>query len=114
MEILGDNYKVFYENNSATVNFNGSLRLNGMDEYAAILKLLNDVIESNPPRVTLNLMHLEFLNSSGITMLSKFVIGMRSNKNVHMMILGANSIPWQSKLLKNLQKLMPTLNLKMV
>jgi hypothetical protein len=114
MEILGENYKVCYETTSATINFNGSLRLNGMDEYAPILKLLNEAVDSNPPRLTLNLMHLEFLNSSGITMLSKFVIGMRSNKNIHMMILGASAIPWQSKLLKNLQKLMPNLNLKMV
>lgn len=114
MEITGDTYKVYYETSSATINFHGSLRLNGMEEYASILKLLTDVIDSNPARVTINLMHLDFLNSSGITMLSKFVIGMRSNKSVHMMILGANSIPWQSKLLKNLQKLMPSLNLKMV
>ncbi|BAZ17934.1 hypothetical protein NIES4071_98150 [Calothrix sp. NIES-4071] len=114
MEILGDNYKVYYETSSASIYFHGSLRLNGMEEYAPILKLLNDVVNSNPPRITLNLMHLDFLNSSGITMLSKFVIAMRSNKSVHMMILGANAIPWQSKLLKNLQKLMPNLNLKMV
>ncbi|OKH51840.1 hypothetical protein NIES2101_17150 [Calothrix sp. HK-06] len=114
MEILGDNYKVCYETNSATINFHGSLRLNGMEEYAPILKLLNDVVDSNPARITLNLMHLDFLNSSGITMLSKFVIGMRNNKSVHMMILGANSIPWQSKLLKNLQRLMPNLNLQMI
>lgn len=114
MEILGENYKICYEKSSASINFHGSLRLNGMEEYAPILQLLNDVVNSNPPRITLNLMHLDFLNSSGITMLSKFVIGMRSNKNVHMMILGANAIPWQSKLLKNLQKLMPNLNLKIV
>lgn len=114
MEILGENYKVCYETSSASINFHGNLRLNGMEEYAPILKLLNDVVDSNPARITLNLMHLDFLNSSGITMLSKFVIGMRSNKNVYMMILGANAIPWQSKLLKNLQKLMPNLNLKMV
>jgi hypothetical protein len=114
MEILGENYKVDYDKSSETINFHGSLRLNGMEDYSPILKLLNDVVDSNPPRITLNLMHLDFLNSSGITMLSKFVIGMRSNKNMHMMILGANSIPWQSKLLKNLQKLMPNLSLKIV
>jgi hypothetical protein len=114
MEIKGENYKVLYDTSSASVNFHGSLRLNGMEEYSPILQMLTDAVDSNPPRLTVNLMHLEFLNSSGITMLSKFVIGMRSNQGVHMMILGSNAIPWQSKLLKNLQRLMPNLNLKLV
>ncbi|NJM22648.1 MAG: hypothetical protein HC907_30040 [Richelia sp. SM1_7_0] len=114
MEIKGDNYKVWYETNSASINFHGSLRLNGMEEYSSILKILNDAVDSNPPRLTLNLMHLDFLNSSGITMLSKFVIGMRSNSGIHLMILGSNAIPWQSKLLKNLQRLMPNLSLKVI
>lgn len=114
MEIKGDSYKVWYDINSASINFHGSLRLNGMEEYSPILKILNDVVDSNPARITLNLMHLEFLNSSGITMLSKFVIGMRSNQGIHMMVLASNAIPWQSKLLKNLQRLMPKLSLKMV
>lgn len=114
MEISGENYKVWYDTNSASINFHGSLRLNGMEEYSSILKMMTDAIDSNPPRLTLNLMHLDFLNSSGITMLSKFVIGMRTNQGVHMMILGSNAIPWQSKLLKNLQRLMPNLNLKLI
>ncbi len=114
MEIKGDNYKVWYDTNSASINFHGSLRLNGMEEYSSILKILSDAISGNPSRLTLNLVHLDFLNSSGITMLSKFVIGMRSNSAIHLMILGSNAIPWQSKLLKNLQRLMPNLNLKLV
>ncbi|MBF2065358.1 MAG: hypothetical protein IGS39_13185 [Calothrix sp. C42_A2020_038] len=113
MEIIGDNYKVCYDVKSTSVNFHGSLRLNGMEEYSPILQLLNNVVDSNPSKLTLNLIHLDFLNSSGITMLSKFVIGMRSNKSVQIMILGANTIPWQSKLLKNLQKLLPSLNVTM-
>lgn len=113
MELKGETYQVWYDNTSATVNFNGALRLNGTEEYSAILTLLQQVAESDPPRITLNLRHLEFLNSSGITMLSKFVIEMRK-KTIHMMILGSNSVPWQGKSLKNLQRLMPDLSLKFV
>lgn len=113
MEVKGDNYKIWYDNSSATVNFKGVLRLNGVEEYEEILKLLNDVMVAEPPRITLNLMHLDFLNSSGITMLSKFVIEMRK-KTIHLMILGSNSLPWQGKSLKNLQRLMPNLNLTFV
>lgn len=113
MEIKGENFNVFYDKNAATINFKGSLRLNGTEEYAAIFKLLNDVAESNPPRITLNFMHLDFLNSSGIAMLSKYVIGMRKS-TIHMMIIASNTVPWQGKSLKNLQKLMPNLNLQFV
>jgi hypothetical protein len=113
MEVKGENYQVWYDVSAATVNFSGTLRLNGTEDYSPILSLLEEVAESDPPRITLNLRHLDFLNSSGITMLSKFVIGMRK-KAIHMMILGSNTIPWQGKSLKNLQRLMPGLTLKLV
>jgi hypothetical protein len=113
MEVKGDNYKIWYDNSAATVNFKGVLRLNGVEEYGEIFKLLNTVMAEEPARITLNLMHLEFLNSSGITMLSKFVIEMRT-KTIHLMILGSNNLPWQGKSLRNLQRLMPNLNLTFV
>lgn len=113
MEVKGENYQVSYDATSATVNFHGTLRLNGTEDYSAILNLLEEVVDSDPPRITLNLRHLDFLNSSGITMLSKFIIGMRK-KAIHMMILGSNTVPWQGKSLKNLQRLMPGLTLKFV
>jgi len=113
MEVKGDNYKIWYDNSAATVNFRGVLRLNGVEEYKAVFQLLNNVIAEEPARITLNLMHLEFLNSSGITMLSKFVIEMRT-KTIHLMILGSNNLSWQGKSLRNLQRLMPNLNLTFV
>ncbi|MBW4669830.1 MAG: hypothetical protein KME60_21060 [Cyanomargarita calcarea GSE-NOS-MK-12-04C] len=113
MELLGNNYKVLYDKGSETVTFNGSLRLNGTEEYAPILQLLRDVIEGNPSRITLNFMHLNTLNSSGISMLSKFIIEMRK-KTIHLMILGSNNIPWQGQALKNLQRLMPALHLQIL
>ncbi len=113
MEVKGDNYKIWYDNSTATINFKGVLRLNGVEEYGEIVQLLNDVILEDPSRITLNLIHLDFLNSSGITMLSKFVIEMRK-KTIHFMILGSNNLPWQGKSLKNLQRLMPNLNLTFI
>jgi hypothetical protein len=113
MEVKGENYHVVYDASAATVNFNGTLRLNGTEDYSQILNLLQEVVDSDPARITLNLRHLDFLNSSGITMLSKFIIGMRK-KTVHIMILGSNTIPWQGKSLKNMQRLMPALTLKFV
>ncbi len=111
MQVKGENYNVWYDKNSGAINFDGALRLTGMQDYAPILKILNDVASTEPPNMILDLQRLEFLNSSGISMLSKFVIGMRKKKSVGMKILGSNSIPWQGKSLKNLQRLMPGLTL---
>ena len=57
-------------------------------------------------------MALEFLNSSGISILSKFVISVRKKKNISITVKGSNSIPCQGKYLKNLQRLMPNLKLE--
>ena len=113
MEITGENYTISYESDTATVNFQGSLRLGGMAEYKPIVEILNHAIAQSPPTITLNLEELEFLNSSGISMLSKFIIGIRKKKTISIVIQGSKKIPWQGKSLKNLQRLMPQMKLKL-
>lgn len=112
MEIKTDEYNVSYDTNTATISCNGSLRLSGMDEYAPIVQLLNQVADVEPPVITLNLRQLQFLNSSGINVLSKFIIKVRQKKKVQMMVQGSEQIPWQGKSLKNLKRLMPNLQLE--
>ncbi|MDY6806377.1 MAG: hypothetical protein SXA11_21575 [Cyanobacteriota bacterium] len=112
MEIKTENYSVRYEEETTTVILEGSLRLNGMQEYGPIVKLLNDVVESGVSTITLNLKQLEFLNSSGINVLSKFAIEVRKKKNIKLIVKASKTIPWQAKSLKNLQRLLPTLSLE--
>ena len=111
MEIRTENYSIYYDKLTQTAIFNGSLRLSGMEEYDPIVKLLNEVADTQPSTITLNLRELDFLNSSGINVLSKFVIKVRQKGNIHMVVLGSNNVPWQGKSLKNLQRLMPSLDL---
>jgi hypothetical protein len=113
MEVTDKQYRVLYDESTATIHFQGSLRLGGMSDYAPIVELLNQVKEKQPQTITLNLEKLEFLNSSGISMLSKFVINIRKMGHSQMMIKGSNNIPWQGKSLKNLQRLMPNLVLEL-
>jgi hypothetical protein len=114
MEISTEHYSICYDPATATLTFAGSLRLGGPAEYGPIAKLLSDVGDLKPPKITLNLQKLEFLNSSGISMLSKFVIEVRKKAGVQITVLGSHSIPWQGKSLKNLQKLMPALVLDFI
>jgi len=112
-EIKGEDYSIQYDPESATVSFIGELSLGGPAEYAPIVELLDEVAQNEPPAITLNLKKLEFVNSSGISMLSKFVITVRKKKTIQLLVLGSNDVPWQQKSLKNLEKLLPTLKLEL-
>lgn len=113
IEIKDETYQVTYDTATITIRFQGSLRLGGMEEYAPIVDLLNEVSEQDHDTINLDFKGLEFLNSSGISMLSKFVISMRKKKTTSIMVKGSKDLAWQGKSLKNLQRLMPTLTLEL-
>jgi hypothetical protein len=114
MEVKGDDYKVWYNASESSIYCQGSLRLAGTEEYAPIVQILEHVIEQSPQRIILNLCQLEFLNSSGINVLSKFVIKVRQKEKISITVQGSDTVPWQGKSLKNLQRLMPALKLEWV
>ena len=111
-EIKDKDYTVEYDSDSHTVNFTGLLTLGGAKEYSPIADLLNKITTHQPEEMTLNLRKLEFINSSGISMLSKFVLGLRKHRKIQLVVLGSNEMPWQAKSLKNLQKFLPSLKLE--
>jgi hypothetical protein len=111
LEVKSDDYKVLYEPDSATVSFEGEISLGGSADYAPIVKLLDNAAAGDVKTITLNVKELKFLNSSGISMLSKFVLGMKKKKNIQLVVLGSKQMPWQGKSLKNLEKLLPGLKL---
>ena len=114
MNIQDEHYKIRFDAAAHAVEFHGTLRLNGMAEYAPVFELLNQAVAADPARpLTLDLRQLEFLNSSGIAMLSKFVIGLR-NGEARLNVLGSAAIPWQGKSLTNLKRLMPDLTLEIL
>ena len=112
MQIKGPDYRVIYDQVMATIIFEGVLRLRGTQEYASIAQLLQDVVAESHPTITLDLRHLRFLNSAGINMLFKFIIHVRELGQTQVIVDGSSQISWQVKSLKNLQRLMPTLELR--
>lgn len=114
MEIKTEKYYICYDRETATVTFSGSLRLSGPEEYQPITQLLSDVADTQTEKIILNLQQLEFLNSSGISMLSKFIIEMRKKSGVQVAVQGSKCVAWQGKSLKNLQRLMPALVVEFV
>jgi hypothetical protein len=113
MNVTQEKYEVFYAPEKSTIFCKGALRLNEQaEDFQSISQLLNSVIDEEPCSLTLDLKELVFLNSLGINLLSKFVINARKKKIIQITVLGSKGLPWQEKSLKNLQRLMPNLDLK--
>lgn len=110
-ELSGAGYRIYGEPEPARLVLEGSLRLNGMAEYQPLTDWLGQIVAAAPPQVILDVRQLKFLNSSGINVLSRFVIQVRQKGNIHLIFRCSEAIPWQHKSLINLQRLLPTLDL---
>ncbi|MGE5517711.1 MAG: slr1659 superfamily regulator [Bacteroidota bacterium] len=110
--IAGESYSLDWDSETRTAALKGILRLNGLEEYAPISRFLLAAVPQGS--MTLDLRGLEFLNSSGIATLSKFVIEIRNRKTVDLTVLGSKAVAWQSKSLVNLSKLMPALRMDFI
>lgn len=111
--ISGESYEVVLEA-SHRVAFRGALRLTGTEEYAPILELLKSTVTESGNGVTVDLRELEFLNSSGITMLSRFVIYVRDRTGITLEFIASATVMWHARSLTNLQRLMPSLSVVLV
>jgi len=113
LEIEGEEYRVTYDPDAATLAFEGTLRLQGMDAYAPIIELLDQAVEAAHAVTTLDVRGLEFLNSSGINILFRFVIKTRDRGVSRLVVRGTTGVFWQTRSLRNMQRLMPGLELEL-
>ncbi len=108
-EIKDDKYNVVYNHETAIISLEGSLMLNGAVAYEPILNLLKCAAEQQEPNtLTLDIRHLKFINSSGINMLTKFIMYIVEIKElkVSITLYGLQNVAWQKKLSINLRRLM--------
>jgi hypothetical protein len=110
--VNGESFEIQLDEDNSTVLFKGALRLSGTEDYAPILNLLKETLLSSRP-VVVDLRALDFLNSSGITMLSRFVIEARDRTGINVEFLASEAVPWHARSLRNLQRLMPTLSIRL-
>jgi len=111
--ISGESFEIRREDDNSTVVFKGALRLSGTEDYAPILDMLKETLISPARPIVLDVRELDFLNSSGITMLSRFVIEARDRSGINLEVLASEAIPWHVRSLKNLQRLMPSLTIRL-
>jgi hypothetical protein len=112
MEINGQDYQIRFTEETSTIVCKGRLRLAGLEEYQPIIQFLDETLHAHPALLILDLTGLDYLNSSGINVLLKFVLKVRQQNNTQLTVLGSSEIPWQGKSLKNFQRLMPELKLE--
>jgi hypothetical protein len=112
-KIYGESFEIRLDENSNVVSFKGALRLSGMEDYAPILDMLKTTLITPPKPIVLDLRELDFLNSSGITMLSRFVIEARDQAGINLHLFASEAVPWHARSLKNLQRLMPELMIRL-
>jgi hypothetical protein len=113
-EAKGEKYSVIYDPSTATVAFQGTLRVQGYLSYQSIDKLLNEVAAQRPPTITLDIHGLAFTNSSGIDVIYRFaykVYQARSQLIVRRLARGA---PWQERLVRTVEMMAPNLQLELV
>ncbi len=105
MKLETDKYTVEYIRKNRKITFKGILRLQSKEEYREISELLSQAAnETTGLPLVLDMRELVFLNSSGISAFSMFILKMRKlDKDI--LIEGNESVPWQTKSLKNFQKL---------
>ncbi len=111
--IHGESFDIRLEEESSTILFKGALRLCGTEDYAPILDMLKETLADPAMPIVLDLRELDFLNSSGITMLSRFVMEARDRPGIDLQVLASESVPWHARSLRNLQRLMPGLSIRL-
>lgn len=114
MEIVGDTYQVTYDPATTTVTFQGKLRLYDRSAYEPIEALLDGAALTDTEAITLDIQLLEFLNSSGIDLIHGFAIKVRNRAVSQLIARGSAQEPWHEKLLANMQRLVPNLQIELV
>ncbi len=103
---MKESYSVEVTEDPLRVTFKGTLRLQGRPDYEKILATLRDAARRAVERFEIDLRELQFLNSSGISTLSVFLIEMRET-GTKITISAAKAVPWQRKALDNFSRLSP-------
>lgn len=114
MTIQAGDATLIYDNDDKTLKLKGSMRLANMQEYDQITVFLKEIASTNPGHFTLDFSELQFLNSSGITTISLFILACRKNNDPTLTVLGSKEISWQQKSLSNFKKLWNNVSLQWV
>jgi hypothetical protein len=106
MEIKDTEYSIQFDSSNNVLSMRGKLRLQSLRGYDSIRKLFYEAAEKvRKGSLILDLTNLESLNSSGVTVLSTFVISLRKANQLGLKIIYNPRHSWQKYSVPNLKKL---------
>ena len=85
-EIKSEEYTVIYDPATATVMFEGTLRLYDYASYQPTEALLHRALAEAAAVITLDVHKLEFINSSGLDMLFRFAHRVSTRKGTQLVV----------------------------
>ncbi len=109
-------YSIKYDSFNKIIFFEGSLLLTS-DQYKEILESFSTIYlnikENNDNNcITLDIINLKFLNSSGISMLTSYLMSYMTEHDDITIIIKINKIcSWQNKLCINLKRIIPQIEI---
>lgn len=110
MEIRDKEYTVTFDAKVGRLTMTGILRLMTKD-YKEITDLLDHIARTAPPKLEVDLQGLKMVNSSGLNMMSRFVLALRSKPGIQVTFHGSNEQVWQAKTLQNMKHFLPSAQL---
>lgn len=108
-------YSIKYDSVNKIIFFEGSLLLTS-DQYKEILESFSTIYlnikENNDNCILLDIVNLKFLNSSGISMLTSYLMSyMTEHDDITIIIKISKIYSWQNKLCINLKRIIPQIEI---
>jgi len=98
-------YSIEFISDENRIIFKGTLKLKSAQKYYQIMNFIyGHAVKSNDRVLVLDIINLQFLNSSGIASLGIFMVKLR-DKEIKVRLIGLKFVNWQVILLQNLQEL---------
>ena len=108
---MSEEYAISIGEARTSAHIEGILRLATPIAYQSVLQPIQACIEAKPASFKLDMAGVSFMNSSGITALSRLVMAARQ-QDVPLICVVDDAVPWQRKTLSSLQRLYPKLQLE--
>lgn len=109
MKIEEKGYKASYENNVITISGKLSLMV---EDYEELENFFEQVIESDPSELTLDIRDLEYLNSSGIkTLCVSLILELADIEGISLKIRCSEKYTWHKETIPTFKDLMEDMDI---
>lgn len=107
---MAEEFEIQVTQDPPSARLTGVMRLASPDAYRAVLAPLQVAIEAGPASYRLDLAGVSFMNSSGVTALSRLIMAARTH-SVALQCVVDDGFLWQRKTLTSLQRLYPRIEI---